>query len=152
MTLMLLQWFFFHCNNFFFSRTVYNSSSFLTNCCQHTNANLCPRNSQWNVEIFKVKKVSKPPPIHKHHQLCLWFCFLSSIIGFVDMLEHMSTNKQLSLSNIFSQKSLSRGISCYMRQQVLDVLRSKIHCWSLLFPSYQEKYSRGQCNSHGHKK
>ena len=29
------------------------------------------------------------------------------VIGFVDMLEHMSTNKQLSLSNFFYQKNPS---------------------------------------------
>ena len=31
------------------------------------------------------------------------------VIGFVDMLEHMSTNKQLPLLTIFSQKSPSRN-------------------------------------------
>ena len=46
------------------------------------------------------------------------------VIGFVDMLEHMSTNKQLLLLTIFSQKA-HQGIPCSMSQQVLEVLRSQ---------------------------
>ena len=85
-------------------------------------------------ERLEALKLKKFPNLHQSKNIALLdFDFASfhqplindDVIGFVGMLEHMSTNKQLSLSNIFSQKSPSRGISCYMRQQVLEVLRSQ---------------------------
>ena len=85
-------------------------------------------------ERLEALKLKKFPNLHQPKNIALLnFDFASfhqplandDVTGFVGMLEHMSTNKQLSLSNIFSQKSPSRGISCYMRQQVLEVLRSQ---------------------------
>ena len=77
-------------------------------------------------ERLEALKLKNFPNLHQSKNTALLnFDFASfhqplandDVIGFVDMLEHMSTNKQLSLSK--------ESISCYMRQQVLEVLRSQ---------------------------
>ena len=70
-------------------------------------------------EMLKSLKSKKFPNLHQSTNtpnFAFDFAFFhqalanDDVIGFVDMLEHMSTNKQLPLLTIFSQKALQGSL------------------------------------------